>query len=38
MLTVSVLKPARTFDLATFPDGRIPPPDQKAVGQRLVTL
>src|SRR5262245_25756045 len=38
MLTVSVLNPARTFDIGTFPDGQIPPPDQVVVGQRLVAV
>jgi hypothetical protein len=38
MLTVSVLNPARTFDITTFPAGAIPPPDQLAVGQRLVSV
>jgi hypothetical protein len=38
MLTVSVLNPARTFDIGAFPAGSIPPPDQVVVGERLVSI
>ena len=38
MLTVSVLNPARTFDIGAFPAGSVPPPDQVVVGERLVSL
>ena len=36
MLTVSVLAPARTFDIATFLAGRDPRRDEVIVGERLV--
>ena len=38
MLTVSVLKPAHTFEIAAFLAGSDPPPDQVSVGERLVSL
>jgi hypothetical protein len=38
MLTISVLNPARTFDIATFQAGGIPKPDEIIVGERLVSL
>jgi hypothetical protein len=38
MLTVSVLKPQRTFEIAAFLAGSDPPPDQVRVGERLVSL
>ncbi len=38
MFTLSVLNPTRTFDIGTFSAGKLPPADQIALGQRLVSL
>ena len=38
MLTISVLNPARTFDIGKFLDGEVPPADQVVVGQRMVAM
>ncbi len=37
MLTMTVLKETRSFDLASFLNGAEPPPEEVAVSQRLVT-
>src|SRR5205823_9807816 len=38
MLTLSVLQPARTFDIGSFARGALPPPAEIALAQRLVTM
>jgi len=38
VLTLHALKPGHTFDLGTFVDGNMPPPEQVALTQTLVSL